>query len=97
VLPFDPPGDGRRILLEAYPALFKRAGVVVERARALLPDGLVDGSDEKDAAICALTAVAYAGAKDERLPRLVRPPSTPSTPTDGWIFGPEPSWLSAEL
>ena len=93
VLPFDAPDGGGRVVIEAYPALFKRAGVVVERARALLPDGLVDGSDEKDAAICALTAVAYAGATDGSLPRLVPPPSRP---TDGWIFGPEPSWLQAE-
>jgi predicted nuclease with RNAse H fold len=91
VVPFDDPGDGRRLALETYPALFKRAGVVVERARALLPRGLHDGTDEQDAALCALAAVAYSGAEDSRLPKLVPPPSGEGK--DGWIFGPTRAWF----
>lgn len=92
VLPFDELGDGRRVVIETYPALFKREGVVVERARSLLPDGLVDGSDEKDATICALVAAAYANASNPRLPHIVGPVAAGC---DGWIFAPSREWMES--
>jgi hypothetical protein len=52
----------------------------------------VDGSDEKDATLCALTGLAFAGARDERLPKLL--PVRNELATDGWIFGPEPGWVN---
>jgi hypothetical protein len=92
VLPYDELGDGRRVVIETYPALFKRKGVVVERARSLLPEGLVDGSDEKDATICALVAAAYANASDPPLPKIVGPEAAGC---DGWIFAPSREWMES--
>lgn len=90
VLPFDDLGDGRRVVIETYPALFKRSGVVVESARSLLPAGLADGSDEKDATICALVAAAYANASNPRLPKIVGPEAAGC---DGWIYAPSREWM----
>lgn len=93
VLPFDASTDGRRELIEAYPALLKREGVVVDRVRELLPTGLADATDEQDAAICAVVALAHLGATDARVPPLVGP--LDDSMLDGWIYAPAREWVDA--
>ncbi len=93
MLPFDPRTDAEREIIEVYPALVKRDGVPVPRARALLPTGPRDGSDEQDAAICALFALAHLEAGDVRLPPLVSPCLPLDEIMDGWIYAPPRSWI----
>ena len=78
-----------RALLEVYPALAKQGG---KRAcaepgiHALLPETLQPGTDQYDAALCALMALQYAaGDKVKALPPLQAPPA--DFPRDeGWIY-----------
>ncbi len=97
VLPWDAPRDPRREIIEAYPALMKSKGEVVDRVRALLDVRLPDagrglGEDELDAAICALVALAHLGIVDPQLPRLVGPAAGQGL--DGWIYGPSRAWVT---
>lgn len=94
LLPHDEPTDGRRELLEVYPALWKREGTVVARARELLHPGTGDGTDEQDASICAVAALAHAGVADPRVPQLVDPAAGDAR--DGWIYAPTRTWITAE-
>lgn len=95
MLPFDPPGDGRRTIIETYPALLKgKDGAVLVRARALLPAGVATHSadpDEQDSALCALVAAAMLGAADRALPPIVGP--TREHSGDGWIYAPPRAWI----
>jgi predicted nuclease with RNAse H fold len=78
-----------RALLEVYPALAKQGG---KRAcaghgiHALLPEALQPGTDQYDAALCALMALQYAaGDKVKALPPLQAPPA--DFPLDeGWMY-----------
>jgi hypothetical protein len=98
MLPFDAPGDGRRTIIETYPALLKgRAGMVLDRSRVLLPASVATRSadaDEQDAALCALVAAAQLGATTPALPPIVEPVSEHCG--DGWIYAPSRAWIDAE-
>lgn len=96
VLPFEPTRQPRREIIEAYPALMKSKGVVVDRIRDLLPPRLREvgrnvTQDEQDAAVCALVALAHLEVADRKLPRLVGPIADQSS--DGWIYGPSRAWV----
>lgn len=93
LLPLDTRTDQRREIIETYPALLKREGVVVHGAHELLPDGLTAGSDEQDAAVCAVVALAHLGVDDARLPPLVTPQADQAR--DGWIYAPSRAWVDA--
>jgi predicted nuclease with RNAse H fold len=102
VLPFDKEKSGTPTIIEVYPALAKpwRKKTAHRKLRPLLrlADCGKPGSDEYDAALCALMAVGFAGASSEpdRLPQLVAPPDNFSAEllkSEGWIYYPSPSWL----
>ncbi len=78
-----------RALLEVYPALAKqggRASCARPEIHLLLPKTLQPGTDQYDAALCALMALQYAaGDKVKALPPLQGPPA--DFPLDeGWIY-----------
>ncbi|MGL5225276.1 MAG: DUF429 domain-containing protein [Aeromonas sp.] len=82
-------GHALRAVLEVYPALAKVAGKA-SPARpalaALLPDGVVAGTDRYDAALCALMALQYAAAGlVTPLPPLVEPCAHMRV-DEGWIY-----------
>lgn len=99
VPPFDEPDDSIATGIEVYPALVKQ-----KRKRGdteplpcnasvneLLPPGSQPGSDECDACICALMALAYGHAgRIPGLPRIepVPPPLTETIRREGWIYYP---------
>ncbi len=96
VLPSERLTHPRRELIEAYPALMKTRGVVVDHVRALLPSESRDvgdhlTQDQQDAAICALVALAHLGIADRQLPSLVGPVAGQSA--DGWIYAPSRAWV----
>jgi predicted nuclease with RNAse H fold len=87
----------RPAIIEVYPALAKVKGEQVCRPalQRLLPDDAVAGSDECDAAICALLAVAFGlDGESNLLPRLISPDASVSNEelrSEGWIYYPSPA------
>lgn len=79
-----------KIIIEVYPALIKdRNGKALNPVMELLPDGVIEGTDECDAAICAVFAIAYgANGKNSKLPKLIGPSNEliASSKTEGWIY-----------
>jgi hypothetical protein len=76
--------DDERETLRATPAL-----------QRLLPADAVAGTDECDAAICAMLALAFAlDGESELLPQLVSPDASVSVEqlrSEGWIYYPSPA------
>jgi hypothetical protein len=99
VLPFDTPAENGSAIIEVYPALAKMKGQqnCYEPLERLLPPHVVAGTDECDAAICALLALAFAlSGTSDLLPPLVAPDATVSTEylrAEGWIYHPPVDWL----
>jgi hypothetical protein len=95
------PGD--RTIIEVYPALVKRADTVdrrcYERFGRLLPTELEPGTDQYDAAICAVLAASYGVTQlddTSDLPSLMLPPDSIPRSTlkdEGWIYAVPPEWL----
>lgn len=79
-----------KIIIEVYPALIKDTkGKALNPVKDLLPDYIAEGTDEADAAICAVMAIAYgANGRYSKLPRLIGPSKEWITPskTEGWIY-----------
>ena len=78
-------------LIEVYPGIVKRGRKKTDRAiRSVeqhIPPQLVPGSDQYDAAICAILAATFAGKGPELgLPDLTGPESG-YDPREGWIYG----------
>jgi len=98
IVPFQP-DDGHHAIIEVYPALVKERATRLcdSRLARLLPDELPPRSDELDAAICTLHALAYAlNGQDGDLPALVGPPDDLNQGTvaaEGWIYHVPFAWL----
>lgn len=75
--------NGGDVMIEVYPALVKdpATGICAPRIARLLPSGLPDRSDQQDAAISALHAMAYAlQGGCNGLPRNAADGATPPKP-----------------
>ena len=102
ILPFDPTDDNLHALIEVYPALCKHrnAPCCHDGIQRLLPPGSVHNSDECDACICALMALAFGNTgRQSFLPPLVTPEAA-TIPTDtlraeGWIYHVPRQWLAS--
>jgi predicted nuclease with RNAse H fold len=94
VLPFDTPRADGSAIIEVYPAPAKVKGEQVCRPplQHWLPADAFAGTDECDAAICALLALAFAlNGESELLPRLASPDGSVSSEelrSEGWIYYP---------
>jgi len=96
VAPFDEPQKGIPTAIEVYPALLKQkrrsgdqsAAECISNVRALLPMGVSDGTDECDACLCALMALAYGyGGQIVGLPSMQAPTGgMAEIKREGWIF-----------
>jgi hypothetical protein len=99
VPPFDAPDDTRHTIIEVYPALSKmpKDTCCYSPIQRLLPPNSLAGTDECDACICALMALAFGANGSHRdLPLLTGPEAGTSLPPhEGWIYYPPYSWLSA--
>ena len=103
LVPQDDKPRARRVIFEVYPALVKspsrrgRNPKAQARFHRLLYPGLRSGTDEYDAAICAVLAVAFYAGGRGGLPPLEKPPRSQSklAAKEGWIYYVSPSWLSA--
>ena len=78
-------------MIEVYPALAKVKGKNegYPAIQSLLPPNMTAGTDESDAAICALHALAFAlSGCSESLPPLVWPDETATDVArhEGWIY-----------
>jgi len=109
VPPFDEPDEGIPIGVEVYPALIKqrrkRGDTQPLQCNAtvneLLPQdgrpGSEPGSDECDACICALMALAYGhDGRTAGLPRVEPVPQlvTETIRREGWIYYPASPWAT---
>ncbi len=79
-----------RAAIEVYPGIVKAGNRKIDRAIGPvdrhIPSDLEAGTDEYDAAICAILGVAYAvGGNLMGLPNLVQPPSGQNV-SEGWIY-----------
>jgi hypothetical protein len=99
MLPFDEDDGHSPLIIEVYPALVKqpKSPICYRTIRRLLPRGLKANSDEHDAAVCAIMALAF-GLKGQRdwLPKLERPNGhieRDVTRTEGWIYYAPRDWL----
>ena len=107
VVPFDEPQIGIPTAIEVYPALLKRKKRIGDQSaaecfptvRALLPSGVSDGTDECDACLCALLALAYGYAGQiVGLPKMQAPTGAiADIKREGWIFYSASDWGGREL
>jgi hypothetical protein len=104
VVPFDKPQKPIPTAIEVYPALSKKpkkrgdksAAECLPALRGLLPPEARNGTDECDACLCALLALAYGhDGRTRSLPRLQGPTETTAEiKQEGWIFYPAPNWAT---
>jgi hypothetical protein len=73
---------------------------VIQLARWNGDDPLDAGSDEYDAALCAVMAAAFAadGEMPDQLPPMAGPSSAcaADAKVEGWIYYPSPGWLGIQ-
>ena len=104
VAPFDEPQIGIPTAIEVYPALLKRkkrignkyAPECLPTVHGLLPRGVSDGTDECDACLCALLALAY-GYRGQivGLPTIQGPTGAiAEIKREGWIFYSASDWAT---
>lgn len=89
-----------RAVIEVYPGITKRGKKKIDRAIKSvdrhIPAKLSPGTDQYDAAICAILAATFAGkGSDLELPDLV-PPDSRFDNNEGWIYGLPADFVSAE-
>jgi len=102
VVPFDEPKKEIPTAIEVYPALLKQKRRIDQSAeclsnvRALLPKGVSNGTDECDACLCALMALAYGhGGHIVGLPPMQAPTGAISEiKREGWIFYTASCWAT---
>jgi len=87
-------------VIEVYPGIVKRgqkkSDRVIGPVERHIPTNLVPGTDQYDAAICAILAATFAGrGADLGLPDLVGPESTFDL-SEGWIYGLPADYVRAE-
>jgi predicted nuclease with RNAse H fold len=83
--------DERKVIIEVYPGLVKsnQKGRALSPVLELIPEGVKEGTDEYDAVICALMAIAYgAEGRLSSLPKVVGPFGKwiESAKNEGWIY-----------
>ena len=93
-------GASGRAVIEVYPGISKRGNKKIDRAitpvERHMPVDLVPGTDQYDAAICAILAAVYAGkGRGLGLPDLVglQPGYGPD---EGWIYGLPADYVQAQ-
>ena len=89
VVPFRDASASDGVIIEVYPALSKtKDGVAVPALSQWMPNGVKVGTDAYDAAICALTALAFAaGGKVDGLPEVCElDQDYPEIAEEGWIY-----------
>jgi predicted nuclease with RNAse H fold len=88
-----------RAVIEVYPALVKqeskRVSAAIDLIHRLIPDVIEVGSDQYDAAICAIVAAVYAGAGTRfGLPELVDfDPNFDRA--EGWVYSFSPEYIKS--
>lgn len=100
IVPFQQEQPDGHVIIEVYPALVKKPGGTecYSRFQCLLPDGLQPGTDEYDAAICAVLASIFASPRPDEggdPATLVGPPEHIDDATvkaEGWIYTIHPEW-----
>jgi predicted nuclease with RNAse H fold len=82
--------DADRAIIEVYPAIHKieprRAASAIESIHRLIPTNISVGSDQYDAAICAILAALYAGCEDDLGLPSVSGIQDGFDPAEGWIY-----------
>ena len=101
VVPFDEVEERAHSIIEVYPALAKvpKDTCCFPPMQRLLPPGVIAGTDESDAAICAVLALAFAARGTyAELPSLGGPDdaSLVAAREEGWIYYVERNWLTSE-
>lgn len=99
-LPFDPPSADAHTIIEVYPALSKvpKDSCCYPAIERLLPTNSVAGTDECDACVCALMALAFAsGGNRGDLPPIIAPGKevADAARAEGWIYYPSREWLTS--
>jgi hypothetical protein len=104
IAPQQPADDADHTIIEVYPALAKpsRLSACHSPLGALMPKDVTPGTDQYDAAICAVLALSYGMAGTEpALPRMIGPDDIPNgissddLATEGWIYYIEKDWLTS--
>ena len=98
VLPFDAPDDTAHTVIEVYPALSKvpKDTCCYPPIQRLLPPDSKAATDECDACICALMALAFAAnGSHAELPPVVGFDASSNAMDEGWIYYPAREWLTA--
>ena len=91
--------EDRRAVIEVYPALAKRGAVkgdvAIAPVRRLLPEGVRPGTDQYDAALCAIMGLLFLGGGSRLdLPGLIAfDPAL--APEEGWIYALPPAYVAA--
>jgi hypothetical protein len=89
MVPFESASGEENVIVEVYPALAKsKAGEIAPSLAPFMSKETEPGTDAYDAAICAVTALAFAaGGRIEGLPAVCEPQSdSPGIVQEGWIF-----------
>ena len=80
-----------RSIIEVYPGIVKvgptRDMPAIQPVHKHIPDSIVPGTDQYDAAICALIAVIYAGYSEQLNLTDVVDIQDGFDPKEGWIYG----------
>ena len=100
IVPIQAAQDTDHAIIEVYPALAKpsRLSACHLPFGALLPSDVPLGTDEYDAAICAVLALSFGmNGTEPSLPLLVHPHgvSADDLTTEGWIYYAEAEWFTA--
>ena len=83
--------DADKAIIEVYPGIHKvepnRASIAIQPIHQHIPSDCLPGTDQYDAAICAITAAIHAGAGAQlNLPALAAYQSS-FDPAEGWVYG----------
>lgn len=87
-----------RAIIEVYPGIHKagpnRASVAISPIHRLIPSDYLPGTDQYDAAICAITAAVHAGAGYQfNLPELSKFQVNFDS-AEGWVYGLPATFIS---
>jgi predicted nuclease with RNAse H fold len=82
--------DADRAIIEVYPAIHKieprRVAAAIEPIHRLIPTNVAVGTDQYDAAICAILAALHAGCEDDLGLPSVTDIQEGFDPAEGWIY-----------
>ena len=88
LLPFQQDTPAQSCIIEVYPALAKdrKTKTCVPPFDHWIPSTVEPGTDEADACICALMALAFRSSSPECLPALEEAPGSKDFGAEGWIY-----------